>query len=61
MVDFIRVVPVKGRRVVHPDSFQVLPEEGERVRKAAYWTRMEEQGVIEIIEISDVPKVGERK
>lgn len=51
MGDFIRVLPIDGRKVVHPDTFKRIPEEGMRVRRAAYWERMEAQGLVKFEEV----------
>lgn len=54
MDGFIKVVPVDGAKVRHPDFPRMyIPEGGERVRRAMYWDRMEKQGVIKFEEVSD--------
>ena len=60
MADYIRVVPINGVIVRHPDSFQDIPASGKRVRSAAYWIRMAEQGLVKIEDIQDEKSFGKK-
>lgn len=54
MSEFIKVTPEGGERVLHPEfPYTAIPEEGIRVRKSVYWTRMEKQGVVTIEAIEE--------
>lgn len=54
MSEFIKVTPEGGERVLHPEfPYTAIPEEGIRVRKSVYWSRMAKQGAVKIEEIDE--------
>lgn len=61
MGEFIKVTPIDDKRVMDPESsFQAIAKEGQRVRKSAYWKRMEAQGAVSIEAIDDEAKEEEQ-
>lgn len=48
ITEFIKVVPAEGYRVLDDQTLIQVPKEGQRVRRSAYWDRLENEGAVKI-------------
>lgn len=46
--DFVIVKPSEGYKILNPDTMQKILVDGTRVRKGAYWDRLEAEGAITV-------------
>jgi len=49
MSTFVKVKPVKGRRVLDPVSLEPLPAQGQGVELTSYWRRRHLDGDVELV------------